>query len=111
MAYTIIEVERATNIPSRKIRFWLDKGLFPFVERDENGVRYFAKSDMEWLKWIEWLRQCGMSLKEIREYADALSGGIKTAPKTQGIIAKKLCKFTSTYRFIARDFTKTRDKT
>ena len=43
MAYTIIEVERATNIPARKIRFWLDKGLFPFVERDENGVRYFAK--------------------------------------------------------------------
>ncbi|WP_370524756.1 MerR family DNA-binding transcriptional regulator [Helicobacter winghamensis] len=43
MAYTIIEVERATKIPSRKIRFWLDKGLFPFVERDENGVCYFAK--------------------------------------------------------------------
>ena len=66
MAYTIMEVERATNIPSRKIRFWLDKGLFPFVERDENGVRYFAKSDMEWL------RQCGMSLKEIR-----VCGGFK----------------------------------
>ena len=88
MAYTIIEVERATNIPSRKIRFWLDKGLFPFVERDENGVRYFAKSDMEWLKWIDWLRQCGMSLKEIREYAEALSGGIKTAPKRRALLQK-----------------------
>ena len=88
MAYTIIEVERATNIPSRKIRFWLDKGLFPFVERDENGVRYFAKSDMEWLKWIEWLRQCGMSLNEIRAYAEALSGGIKTAPKRRALLQK-----------------------
>lgn len=47
MAYTIIEVERATNIPSRKIRFWLDKGLFPFIERDENGVRYFAKVGLQ----------------------------------------------------------------
>ncbi|EAJ2424265.1 MerR family transcriptional regulator [Campylobacter upsaliensis] len=88
MAYTIIEVERATNIPSRKIRFWLDKGLFPFIERDENGVRYFAKSDMEWARWIEWLRQCGMSLKEIREYAEALSGGIKTAPKRRALLQK-----------------------
>ena len=88
MAYTIIEVERATNIPSRKIRFWLDKGLFPFVERDENGVRYFAKSDMEWLKWIEWLRQCGMSLNEIRAYAEALSGGIKTAQKRRALLQK-----------------------
>lgn len=88
MAHTIIEVERITKIPSRKIRFWLDKGLFPFIERDENGVRYFAKSDIEWARWIEWLRQCGMSLKDIREYAEALSGGIKTATKRRAILQK-----------------------
>ncbi|MEB2804564.1 MerR family DNA-binding protein [Campylobacter upsaliensis] len=58
------------------------------MERDENGVRYFAKSDMEWVKWIEWLRQCGMSLKEIRAYAEALSGGIKTAPKRRALLQK-----------------------
>ncbi len=88
MAYTIIEVERMINIPSRKIRFWLDKGLFPFVERNENGVRYFAKSDMEWLKWIDWLRQRGMILNEIRAYAEALSRGIKTAPKRRALLQK-----------------------
>ncbi|WP_233708461.1 hypothetical protein [Helicobacter bilis] len=29
-----------------------------------------------------------MSLKEIREYADALSGGIKTAPKRRALLQK-----------------------
>nr|WP_230100079.1 MerR family DNA-binding transcriptional regulator [Campylobacter jejuni] len=33
MAYTIIEVERKTGVSSRTLRFWLDKGLFPFVEK------------------------------------------------------------------------------
>lgn len=98
MAYTIIEVEKMTGIPSRKIRFWLDKGLFPFIERDENGVRYFAKSDMEWARWIEWLRQCGMSLKEIREYAEALSGGIKTASKRRALLQKS---YTNLQEYIA----------
>ncbi|EOA4383300.1 MerR family transcriptional regulator [Campylobacter upsaliensis] len=71
MAYTIIEVERATNIPSRKIRFWLDKGLFPFVERDENGVRYFAKSD---IGWVDCLRSCNMSIKDIKHYINLTTG-------------------------------------
>ncbi|CCB80669.1 hypothetical protein HBZC1_16830 [Helicobacter bizzozeronii CIII-1] len=44
MAYTIIEVERQTGIPSRKIRFWCDKGLFPCVQSDQNEVRYFSKA-------------------------------------------------------------------
>ncbi|WP_231624712.1 MerR family transcriptional regulator [Helicobacter ailurogastricus] len=56
MALTIIEVERQTGIPSRKIRFWCDKGLFPFVQSDSNGVRYFSKSDIAWVEWVQCLR-------------------------------------------------------
>ena len=43
MAYTIIEVERKTGVASRILRFWADKGLFPFVQKDSNGVRYFSE--------------------------------------------------------------------
>lgn len=68
MAYTIIEVERMTGVPSRKLRFWCDKGLFPFVEKDKNGVRYFSDSDLEWVVWIECYRTIGMSIKTLKEY-------------------------------------------
>ncbi|EOA6425855.1 MerR family transcriptional regulator [Campylobacter upsaliensis] len=44
MAYTIIEVERATNIPSRKIRFWLDKGLFPLWNAMKMGCVTLQKA-------------------------------------------------------------------
>ena len=47
MAYTIIEVERKTGVASRTLRFWADKGLFPFVQKDSNGVRYFSEKDVQ----------------------------------------------------------------
>ena len=79
MAYTIIEVERLTGMPSRTLRFWLDKGLFPFVERDENGVRYFSQKDIEWVHWIHCYRQSGMNLKEIKNYINLCKEGKSTA--------------------------------
>lgn len=47
MAYVIKEVEKETKINSHILRFWAKKGLFPFVQKDENGVKYFSKSDVE----------------------------------------------------------------
>ncbi|CAM3418455.1 MerR family transcriptional regulator [Helicobacter labetoulli] len=91
MAYTIIEVEKMTEIPSRKIRFWLDKGLFPFIERDENGVRYFAKSDIGWVEWVNCLRNCNMSIKDIKHYISLTTGGMKTAKERKELLEKQ-CK-------------------
>lgn len=42
MSYTIIDVERQTGISSRTLRFWATKDLFPFAQKDKNGVRYFT---------------------------------------------------------------------
>lgn len=65
MAYTIIEVERKTGVASRTLRFWADKGLFPFVQKDSNGVRYFSEKDVQWVFWIDCYRQIGMSIEDI----------------------------------------------
>nr|WP_251819755.1 MerR family transcriptional regulator [Campylobacter jejuni] len=67
MAYTIIEVERKTGVSSRTLRFWLDKGLFPFVEKDKNGVRYFSEKDLEWVIWVDCYRQIGMRLRILKD--------------------------------------------
>jgi len=89
MAYTIIEVERHTGMPSRTLRFWLDKGLFPFVERDENGVRYFSAKDIEWVYWIHCYRKAGMSLEQIKNYIHLCAKGKQSAQKRFEIITKQ----------------------
>ncbi|MCW1360780.1 MerR family transcriptional regulator [Campylobacter sp. US33a] len=88
MAYTIKDVEKETKISSHTLRFWAKKGLFPFVQKDENGIKYFAKSDIEWAKWIEWLRISGMSCEQIKHYIMLCPLGIKTAKERQDMLKR-----------------------
>lgn len=86
MAYTIKKVEKETKISAHTLRFWAKKGLFPFVQKDENSVKYFSKSDIEWVKWIEWLRISGMPIEQIKHYIKLCSLGIKTAKERQEML-------------------------
>lgn len=44
MAYTIKKVEKETKISAHTLRFWAKKGLFPFVQKDENSGNIFQKA-------------------------------------------------------------------
>ena len=79
MAYTIIEVERKTGVSSHTLRFWAKKGLFPFVQKDDNKVKYFSKRDVEWVGWINWLRKSQMDIPSIRHYIQLANQGEGTA--------------------------------
>lgn len=92
MTYTIIEVERKSGVPSRKIRFWLDKGMFPCIYKDENGVRLFSDRDVDWLCWIELYRRLGMSLKDIAHYKSLCDKGDSTLRERLGIIQSQKAK-------------------
>ncbi len=92
MAYTIIEVEKKTNISSHTLRFWAKKGLFPFIQRDKNGVKYFSNKDIGWVEWVACLRSTGMSLEDIKEYVYLFPKGIKTAPRRRELLEKQYNK-------------------
>ena len=89
MAYTIIDVERKTGISSHTLRFWVKKGLFPFIERNKNGVKYFSQRDVGWVEWIACLRSIGMSIKDIKTYITLSAQGIKTAESRQEMLIKQ----------------------
>ncbi|MBX7491099.1 MerR family transcriptional regulator [Helicobacter turcicus] len=89
MAYTILEVEKKTGIPSRTLRFWISKGLFPFIERDKNGIRYFAESDVRWAEWVNCLRSCNMRIKDIKRYITLAKGGIQTAKERKELLEQQ----------------------
>ncbi|RAX56787.1 transcriptional regulator [Helicobacter monodelphidis] len=87
MAYTILEVSKQTGISPHTLRFWAKKGLFPFVERDSNGVKYFSQSDIEWVGWIDWFRRSNMSIEDIKQYVNLAMQGDSTAQERQRMIA------------------------
>lgn len=78
MAYTIKDVENLTGISSHTLRFWAKKGLFPFVQKDRNQVKYFASSDVEWARFIECMRSIGMSIEHIKEYIALCQKGMES---------------------------------
>lgn len=69
MNYTISQVSKALNIPTSTIRYYDKEGLLPTMERKSSGYRLFSDTEIEMLGLIECLKEIGMSIKEIKNYA------------------------------------------
>lgn len=90
MAYTIIEVAKQTGISPYTLRFWAKSGLFEtFIDRDENGVKYFDKRAVERVMWIQCLRDTGMCLKDIKKYNRLIMQGITSAKERREMLLKQ----------------------
>ena len=68
--YTVKEVAAKTGLTQYTIRYYAKEGLLPTVQRNKNGVRQFADSDIEAIYIIECLKNCGMKIKEIKQFID-----------------------------------------
>ncbi len=86
MAYTIKQVEKLTGVSSYTLRFWAKKGVFPAIERDEYGVKYFSDSDVSWVNWVVWLREADMSIEDIKHYGELLMKGFSTAEERKKLL-------------------------
>ena len=86
MAYTIKQVEKLTGVSCYTLRFWAKKGVFPSIERDKNGVKYFSDSDVRWVNWVVWLRDADMSLEDIKRYAELMMQGFGSANERKALL-------------------------
>lgn len=62
------EFSRLVNMPESTIRYY-EKNQLLTLNRDINGNRIFEKSDIEWVRFIKRLKDMGMPLKNIQQYA------------------------------------------
>ena len=70
MMYTVSEMAKMLGVSASTLRYYEREGLLPFVERTNGGIRLFTEQDIPWLKCILFLKQAGMSLKELHRYVD-----------------------------------------
>ncbi|MFR6312331.1 MerR family transcriptional regulator [Anaerofustis stercorihominis] len=83
----ISQISKETNIPASTIRYYENKGLIK-IKRDNNNIRIFDESDIEWIKFIERLKSTGMPLKDIREYSKLRYLGECTTKERMYILLK-----------------------
>ena len=69
MTYTVKEIADKMGMTEHTIRFYTDKGLLP-CSRDTKNRRVFDDESINWLKGIQCLRNCGVSIEDIKVYSD-----------------------------------------
>ena len=62
-------VAQQTGIPETTIRYYDKEGLLPFLKRKESGYRVFDNQSLKMLQIINCLKDTGMSIKDIKQYA------------------------------------------
>jgi len=77
------------NMTYETLRFYCDEGLVPNIKRDKNNWRVFDERNLNWIKSLQCLKNCGMSIKEMKNYMDLCLQGISTVSERKVILDER----------------------
>ncbi|WP_217593932.1 MerR family transcriptional regulator [Cohnella sp. GbtcB17] len=77
--YTIAEVAQDTGLAPDTLRFYEKKGLLKSPERGPGGVRRYSEADLGRIRFLVYLRNTSMPLKDILAYVEAYDRNDETA--------------------------------
>ena len=87
--YSMKEACALTNMTYENLKFYCNEGLVPNVKRDSRNYRVFDEHDIKWIQSLNCLKNCGMSIAEMKEYLALCLEGERTIPERKVILAKK----------------------
>lgn len=87
--YSMKEVCRQTNLTYETLKFYCNEGLIPNVKRDSHNYRIFDERDIEWIKSLSCLKNCGMGIKEMKHYVSLCLMGQSSISERKKILEVK----------------------
>lgn len=87
--YAMKEACEKTGLAYETLKYYCNQGLVPNVKRDEKNRRIFDDRDIDWINSLNCLRNCNMSIQEMREYIQLCMEGEVSIPERKQILAKK----------------------
>jgi DNA-binding transcriptional MerR regulator len=87
MNYSIGQFSTITNVSSPTLRYY-EKEQLLIVNRDSAGRRFYTEEDIAWILFIKRLKDTGMSINNIREYALLRYQGDSTTQQRLKILEK-----------------------
>ncbi len=88
--YSMKQACEKVNLSYDTLKFYCNEGLVPNVKRDHNNYRVFDDNDIAWINSLSCLKNCGMSIMEMKEYLRLCLEGEKSIPERQVILESKL---------------------
>lgn len=86
--FTPKEVCNEVGISYETLKFYCKEGLVPNVKRDKNNYRIFDEKNIAWLKGLQCLKKCGMSIKDMKLYMNYCMEGPSTIPERKEMLNK-----------------------
>ena len=86
--FTPKEVCEEVGISYETLKFYCNEGLVPNVKRDKNNYRIFDEKNIAWLKGLQCLKKCGMSIKDMKLYMNYCMEGPSTIPERKEMLNK-----------------------
>ncbi len=90
MEYSMKQACEQTGLSYDTLKFYCNAGLVPGLKRDERNYRIFTKQNIEWIRNLSCLKNCGMSISEMKRYVELCRQGEKTIPERRDILNTKL---------------------
>lgn len=87
--YTMMQVCKEAGMTYQTLKFYCNEGLIPNVKRDQNNRRIFDDHDVAWIKSLSCLKNCGMSIQDMKTYLELCLKGSATIPERKQILSEK----------------------
>ena len=85
---TVRQLAERTGVSPHTLRYYEREGLIPGVARRSNGHRSYNREHVFWVGFVRRLRATGMSIGEIREYAELVRAGDTSLRERQTLLAR-----------------------
>ena len=89
MIYTMMQACHETGMTYQGLKFYCNEGLVPNVKRDRINRRIFDEHDIAWIKSLQCLRDCGMSIADMKEYMKLCLLGADSIPERKIILERR----------------------
>ena len=87
--YSMKEACKLTDMTYENLKFYCNEGLIPNVKRDKRNYRVFDDHDIKWIQSLNCLKNCGMSIPEMKEYLALCLEGEDSIPERKIILQNK----------------------
>ena len=84
--YPMKEACEQTGLAYETLKFYCNIGLVPGVKRDARNRRVFNDKDISWIKSLTCLKNCDMSIEEMKEYLALCLKGQSTIPERKEML-------------------------
>lgn len=87
--HSIGKVAEETGLSIHTLRYYEKEGILPPIKRNEFGTRVFDEDDMEWLEFACCLRNTGMTIEEMKTFAQLTLQGENTIPSRVDLLNRQ----------------------